>query len=75
MTLDRQMCDQAQAYAEELLSTGKLKHSSDSEREGQGENLSMGCSTEAPQHVLTAVENWYGGHTGKKFVPSDRSKF
>ena len=73
MTLDRQMCDQAKEYAKTLVSMGTLKHSSKSEREGQGENLSMGCSSDNPQAMETAVINWYGGHRGKKFVPWDRS--
>ena len=65
MTLDRQMCDQAKEYAKTLVSMGTLKHSSKSEREGQGENLSMGCSTNAPQAMETAVINWYGVPGGR----------
>ena len=60
MTLDRKMCDQAKEYAGRLLLNGTLKHSNKTEREGQGENLSMGCSTNAPQAIETAVINWYG---------------
>ena len=58
MTLDRTMCDQAKAYAEKIAQMGGLKHSKDEERPGQGENLSMGCSTNMAQAMETAVENW-----------------
>ncbi|KAL9975351.1 hypothetical protein ACROYT_G012504 [Oculina patagonica] len=59
MTLDRQMCDQAKAYAQKIAKMGGLKHSSRQEREGQGENLSMGCSTNQAQAMEEAVTNWY----------------
>ena len=59
MKLNRQMCDQAKAYAERLAAMGKLKHSDKSERQGQGENLSMGCSTSGPQSMEEAVTNWW----------------
>ena len=58
MTLNRKMCDEAKKYAEKLVEMGTLRHSDKSEREGQGENLSMGCSSDAPQAMETAVENW-----------------
>ena len=58
MKLNRQMCDQAKAYAERLATTGTLKHSDKSERQGQGENLSMGCSTSGSQSMEEAVTNW-----------------
>ncbi|XP_078365354.1 Golgi-associated plant pathogenesis-related protein 1-like [Oculina patagonica] len=59
MTLDRQMCDQAKAYAQKIAQLGELKHSSKEEREEQGENLSMGCSTNKAQAMEEAVTNWY----------------
>ena len=59
MKLNRQMCDQAKAYAERLAAMGTLKHSDKSERQGQGENLSMGCSTSGPQSMEEAVTNWW----------------
>lgn len=58
MNLDREMCDQAKAYASILAQTGIMKHSSNAERPGQGENLSMGCSTNKAQPVEEAVTNW-----------------
>ena len=58
MTLDRTMCDEAKAYAEVIAQKGRLEHSKDEERHGQGENLSMGCSSNIAQAMETAVENW-----------------
>ena len=58
MTLDRAMCDSAKAYAERLAQMGTLQHSSHQERQGQGENLSMGCSTNKAQTMDEAVTNW-----------------
>ena len=59
MKLDREMCDGAKEYAEKLAKMGgALQHSSKEERNGEGENLSMGCSSERPQAMETAVENW-----------------
>lgn len=58
MTLDRQMCDQAKAYAVKLAQSGSLKHSSKQERQEQGENLSMGCSSNRAQAMEEAVTNW-----------------
>jgi len=53
------MCDEAKAYAEVIAQMGRLKHSTREERDEQGENLSMGCSTNGAQAMETAVENWY----------------
>lgn len=58
MKLNRTMCDEAKAYAEKIAQKGQMKHSTSQERNGQGENLSMGCSTDMPQAIETAVENW-----------------
>lgn len=58
MKLDRTMCDEAKEYAEKLARTGSFAHSPKNEREGQGENLSMGCSSDQAQAMETAVENW-----------------
>ena len=58
MTLDRQMCDEAKAYAEKIAKMGSLQHSTRDQRNGQGENLSMGCSTNAAQTMEEAVTNW-----------------
>lgn len=60
MILDRQMCDEAHQYAERLARMGRLEHSKDRERDGQGENLAMGCSSGAsPQTVEQAVNSWW----------------
>ena len=48
----------AQAYAETLAQKGTLQHSPREERDGHGENLSFGCSTNAAQTVDDAVTNW-----------------
>ena len=58
MTLDREMCDQAKLYAEQLATMGTLQHSSREARPGQGENLSYGCSTSKAQAMEEAVNNW-----------------
>lgn len=58
MTLDRQMCDKAEEYAQKLAQMGTLQHASQQEREGNGENLSMGCSTNQAQTMEEAVTNW-----------------
>ena len=58
MKLDRKMCDDAKAYAEKIAQLGALQHSSKEARNGEGENLAMGCSSERPQAMETAVENW-----------------
>ena len=58
MILNREMCDQAKAYAERLAAMRTLQHSPKSERSGQGENLSMGCSTSGPQSMEEAVTSW-----------------
>ena len=54
MTLNTQMCNEAKTYAQQLAQTGALIHSSS----GDGENLSMGCSTDKAQTVEEAVTNW-----------------
>ena len=58
MILNRQMCDQAKAYAKKIAAMGGLMHSNKKERDGQGENLSMGCSTNLAQSMEEAVKNW-----------------
>ena len=59
MTLDKAMCQQAAAYAAKLANMGTLQHSAKDQRQGQGENLSMGCSTKGGQTATQAVSNWY----------------
>ena len=58
MRLDKEMCNQAKAYAQKIAKMGKLVHSPGKERPGQGENLSMGCSTHKAQAVEEAVASW-----------------
>ena len=58
MTLDREMCDSATKYAQKLAEMGTLQHSSKQDRPQQGENLSMGCSTNEAQPIEQAVTNW-----------------
>ena len=60
MTLDRQMCDEAKQYAQTLADMGSLVHSLGRDRGGQGENLALGCSKDAPQTIEQAVTNWWG---------------
>ena len=58
MKLNREMCDQAKAYAKKIATMGALMHSNREDRDGQGENLSMGCSTNRAQSMEEAVTNW-----------------
>ena len=58
MTLNREMSDAAEAYAKQIANSGMLRHSSKDERPDQGENLSMGCSTNKAQTMTEAVTNW-----------------
>ena len=46
MTLDRRMCDAAAQWAKFIAELGDLEHSSEDQIPNQGENLSMGCSTQ-----------------------------
>ena len=55
MTLDKTMCQEAAAYAAVIARRGGLQHSNTPD---QGENLSMGCSTNAGQTATQAVTNW-----------------
>ncbi|KAJ7374885.1 hypothetical protein OS493_005238 [Desmophyllum pertusum] len=59
MTLDREMCNSAAQWAKNIAELGTLEHSTSDQRPNQGENLSMGCSTDKPQTMKEAVTNWY----------------
>ena len=61
MTLDWQMCDQAKAYAPKIAQMDGLQlvHSSKREREGQGENLFMECSSFKGQAIEEAGAKWW----------------
>ena len=58
MTLDREMCDSAAKWAKYIAELGDLVHSTEDRIPNQGENLSMGCSTDKPQTVKEAVTSW-----------------
>ena len=58
MTLNRELCDAAAAYARKIAAEGNMQHSSREERDGHGENLSYGCSTNKAQTITEAVTNW-----------------
>ena len=57
MTLNKTMCNMAKEYADKIARMGMLKHSTSQERDGNGENLSMGCSTNSAQAIEEAVTN------------------
>ena len=57
MSLDAEMSREANAYARKLANMGTLKHSSSSERPGQGENLAMACGS-GGLSAEKAVEMW-----------------
>ncbi|XP_032222868.1 circumsporozoite protein isoform X2 [Nematostella vectensis] len=59
MTLNAEMSKSAKEYAEKIAKSGKFTHSSKEERDGVGENLSMGCSSKKGQTPEEAVTNWY----------------
>ncbi|XP_068724158.1 Golgi-associated plant pathogenesis-related protein 1-like [Montipora capricornis] len=56
MTLDRQMCNEAKAYAEKLASWKNLTHASLTD---QGENLYYGCQPGKAASTKKAVRGWY----------------
>ena len=59
MTLNNEMSSAAAAYAKKIASTGSMQHSSRDEREGQGENLYMSCTSKsAEESAATAVKKW-----------------
>ena len=57
MTLDAEMSAAAAQYAQEIAKAGTLKHASPSERNNNGENLSMGCAHDG-QKAAEATKNW-----------------
>lgn len=57
MTLDAEMSAAATRYAQKIAKAGTLKHASPSEREKNGENLSMGCDHDG-QKAAEATKNW-----------------
>ena len=60
MTFNEEMAKSATAYAEKLAKMGTLQHSSRSERNGDGENLAMACSSEDKGYAATDPTGaWY----------------
>ena len=61
MTLDRDLCNQAKAYAQKIANTGELIHSLPEERGNSvGENLAYACSSNGiPLTGKKATKMWY----------------
>lgn len=57
MKLNAEMSRQAAAYAREIANMGQLKHAAASDRNEDGENLSMGCDSDG-QTTVEATTNW-----------------
>ena len=57
MKLNTEMSRQAAAYAREIANMGQLKHAAASDRNEDGENLSMGCDSDG-QTTVEATTNW-----------------
>ena len=57
MKLNAEMSRQAAAYAQKIANRGALQHASREERNGDGENLSMGCDADG-QTTAEATTNW-----------------
>jgi hypothetical protein len=55
---DRKLADHAADWAEHLVRSGKLEHSANNARPGEGENLLMG--TQGGYTPTEMVENWAG---------------
>ena len=51
MTLDPQMSRDAQSYAQKLADLNILSHASRKERNGDGENLAMACSSDMKSYA------------------------
>lgn len=61
MTLDRDMSNQAKAYAQKIANMGQLMHSSQQERgDTVGENLAYACASNgSPLTGESATKMWY----------------
>ena len=61
MTLDRDLSNQAKAYAQKIANMGQLTHSSQAERgKSVGENLAYSCATNGtPLTGESATKMWY----------------
>ena len=61
MSLERDLCNQAKAYAQKIANMGQLLHSSQAERGDMiGENLAYACSSNGnPLTGESATKMWY----------------
>lgn len=61
MSLERDLCNQAKAYAQKIANMGQLVHSSQAERgDTIGENLAYACSSNGnPLTGESATKMWY----------------
>ena len=61
MTLDRDLSNQAKAYAQKIANMGQLMHSSQAERgQSVGENLAYACASNGtPLTGESATKMWY----------------
>lgn len=61
MTLDRDLSNQAKAYAQKIANMGQLIHSSREERgQSVGENLAYSCASNGtPLTGESATKMWY----------------
>lgn len=63
LVIDRALNDKAQAWAEQIASSGELAHSNQDQRSGSGENLFVSYTTEnsiAPDTLANStMQNWY----------------
>lgn len=59
MKLNDEMSAAAAAYAKKIADSGSMDHSTSAERNGDGENLAMSCSSGDEEfNVATHVRNW-----------------
>ena len=61
MTLDDEMSESAEKYAKHLAKISKLEHSDSKDRNGNGENLWYGCSSDTkvlPIKNEQATDDW-----------------
>ena len=61
MKLNEEMSRKAAQYAKSLADRGVFEHSKPNERDGAGENLAMGCSSQEGEGMTAAeaTRNWY----------------
>ena len=61
MKLNDEMSRKAAQYAKRLADRGAFEHSDPKERDDDGENLAMGCSSQEGEGMTAAqaTRNWY----------------